>query len=34
MMKEGKIIEEGTHEELKLKKGYYYELVQKQLQEH
>ena len=31
-MKDGKLIEEGSHEELKAKKGYYYELVEKQLQ--
>ena len=32
VMKDGKLIEEGSHEELKAKKGYYYELVEKQLQ--
>lgn len=30
MMKEGKIIETGSHEELVLKKGYYYELFSSQ----
>lgn len=30
MMKEGKIIEEGTHKELLMKKGYYYELFTSQ----
>ena len=28
----GKIVEEGTHKELTLKKGYYYELVKNQLE--
>ena len=29
-MKDGSIIEQGNHEELMAKKGYYYELVQLQ----
>lgn len=31
VMKEGKVIEQGSHETLKANKGYYYELVEKQL---
>ena len=30
VMKDGDIIEQGNHEELMAKKGYYYELVQLQ----
>ena len=30
MMKDGKIAEEGSHEELLLKKGYYAEFFEKQ----
>lgn len=26
----GKIVEQGNHEELKVKKGYYYELIKRQ----
>jgi len=32
VLHEGEIVEEGTHSELALKKGYYYELVRNQLE--
>ena len=31
VMKEGNVVEEGTHASLKARRGYYYELVLKQL---
>ena len=32
-VKDGKIIEQGTHKELLLEKGYYYDLYSKQFEE-
>lgn len=32
VLHEGEIVEEGTHEDLALQKGYYYELVKNQLE--
>ena len=32
VLHEGEIVEEGTHEELALKKAFYYELVKNQLE--
>ena len=31
MMEKGRVIEQGSHEELIKKKGFYYEVYQKQL---
>ena len=32
VLRHGKIVEEGTHEELIKQKGYYYKLVQNQIE--
>ena len=34
LMEEGKVIEQGTHEELMGSRGVYYEMVRRQMESH